>query len=184
MSRISIPSPRRRRSSPLRSRRLWVAVLGGAGAVVAARGLLFGRSDAAPDYAAESKVDVTEGPAFSTEQTEVDDVAAEEVPAAEAPEAARATAQEAEVGAPGDDASLEAGAGDPAAIIDETEPPADTNTDAVVEASEPAAEVVPDRIEDGPAADQEEDPLVVEETEAARAEAGAIGQQPEDPAAA
>jgi len=83
MSRIPLPpSPSRRRSSARRHRALWVLLIGGVGAAVAGRGrvkalLGHGSED---DLYAGATVSSTEGPAVAAAQTEVDDIAHEEVP--------------------------------------------------------------------------------------------------------
>ena len=139
MRRVPLPFPRRQRRSTglLNNRALLIAALGGGAAAVAARGPLArllgrGRSEE-PSYAEDTKVDTTEGPALSTAQTEVEDIAN----AGPRPS--------------GDDGAEDEG--------------------------------VPERIEDGPV-EVDPDPLVAEQTEAARAEAQTVGDQPEDPPAA
>ncbi len=197
MSRIPVPSsPSRRRSSARRHRALWVLLIGGVGAAVAGRGrvmALLGRGSEDDLYAGAS-VSSTEGPAVAAAQTEVDDIAHEEVPPSFDPEG------EAEP----DDAASES-VGEPASAPDDLPPVAGDEIDptlsatevadpaAVVDPGEAAAVVEPDPeapadmpdaapLDAPPLADDtDEDPLAIEEADKAAAEAGAIGSEPEDP---
>ncbi len=89
MSRIPLPSsPSRRRSSARRSRAVWVLLIGALGAAVAGRGRVMALLGRGPedDLYAGATVPGNEGPAVAAAQTEVDDIAHEEVPAAVDPE--------------------------------------------------------------------------------------------------
>ena len=178
MSRFSLPPLKRRRSSALRKRGLWAVPLGGAGAAaLALRGrilLLLRRG--APTH----EQPVYEGAGLDAPG----DLALAEPPADDIPEVELA---ESEIGSIAEADNRQAGSdtlGDGAADAPAPEPTGapGPEVELVVDpdpAPEPPADPVPDAIDEPAGA--EDDPLVAEETNAARAEAAAIGEDPEEP---
>ena len=167
MSRFPLPPLKRRRSSALRKRGLWAVAIGGTGAavVVALRGrirLLVRHGPEAKEagYQPESAVSSTDG---RPEEPEVGSIA------------------EADDRPPGSDTPT---GGDGAADAPAPEPTGGPGPEVEVvvdpdPAPEPPADPVPDAIDEPAGA--EDDPLVAEETDAARAEAATIGEDPEEP---
>lgn len=174
MSRFSLPPLKRRRSSALRKRGLWAVAIAGTGAAaVALRGrirMLVQRGPEAKEagYESAGEVALAEPPADDIPEVELADSEVQRVVEADdrlsgsdartSGDAAADVPAPERTGAPGPEVEL---------VVDPDPAP------------EPPVDPVPDAIDEPAGA--EDDPLVAEETDAARAEAATIGDDPEEP---